>query len=121
MKTVHKGLNLRRQKKCLSWSKLYSYLTLYLLPLPKIKHNFYTLSHKFVRYTEEPYEENLQVRYCDVHYATSNYKLNLNKKEGRNVYSTNNAILESYTTNQHYTHSIVLSNFNLIKYRTKMK
>jgi hypothetical protein len=82
LRLVHKWLNRRSQKKSMSWSKLYSYLTLYPLPLPKIKHNFYTLSHKFVRYIEEPYEGNLQVRFCEGHCATPNYKLNLNKKEG---------------------------------------
>lgn len=79
LKLVHKWLNRRSQKKSMSWSKLYSYLTLYPLPLPKIKHNFYTLSHKFVSYIEEPYEGNLQVRFCEGRYATPNY---LNKKEG---------------------------------------
>jgi len=82
LRLVHKWLNRRSQKKSMSWSKLYSYLTLYPLPKPKIKHNFYTLSHKFVRYIEEPYEGNLQVRFCEGHCATPNYKLNLNKKEG---------------------------------------
>ena len=48
LKLVHKWLNRRSQKKSMSWSKLYNYLTLYPLPLPKIKHNFYTLSHKVV-------------------------------------------------------------------------
>ena len=82
LRLVHKWLNRRSQKKSMSWSKLYNYLTLYPLPLPKIKHNFYTLSHKFVSYIEEPYEGNLQVRFCEGRYATPNYKLNLNKKEG---------------------------------------
>jgi len=82
LRLVHKWLNRRSQKKSMSWSKLYSYLTLYPLPLPKIKHNFYTLPHKFVSYIEEPYEGNLQVRFCEGHCATPNYKLNLNKKEG---------------------------------------
>ncbi|MDQ7060791.1 MAG: group II intron reverse transcriptase/maturase [Sulfurimonas sp.] len=48
LKMVHKWLNRRSQKKSMSWSKLYNYLTLYPLPQPSIKHNFYTLSHKFV-------------------------------------------------------------------------
>jgi len=34
-----------------------------------------------VRYINEPYEESLQVRFCEGHYATQNYKLN--KKKGR--------------------------------------
>jgi len=80
IKLVHKWLNRRSQKRSMSWSKLYNYLTLYPLPKPKIKHNFYTLSHKFVRNIEEPYEGNLQVRFCEGHYATPNYKFN--KKEG---------------------------------------
>jgi len=48
LKLVHKWLNRRSQKKSMSWSKLYNYLTLYPLPQPRIKHNFYTLSHKVV-------------------------------------------------------------------------
>jgi group II intron reverse transcriptase/maturase len=48
LKLVHKWLNRRSQKKSMSWSKLYNYLTLYPLPQPRIKHNFYTLSHKIV-------------------------------------------------------------------------
>ncbi|MDQ7061342.1 MAG: reverse transcriptase domain-containing protein [Sulfurimonas sp.] len=48
LKMVHKWLNRRSQKKSMSWSKLYNYLTLYPLPQPSIKHNFYTLSHEFV-------------------------------------------------------------------------
>jgi len=32
------------------------------------------LSHKAVSYIEEPYEGNLQVRFCEGHYATPNYK-----------------------------------------------
>ena len=80
LRLVHKWLNRRSQKRSMNWSKLYNYLTLYPLPFPKIKHNFYTLSHKFVRYIEEPYEGNLQVRFCEGRYATPNYKLN--KKEG---------------------------------------
>jgi group II intron reverse transcriptase/maturase len=80
IKLVHKWLNRRSQKKSMSWSKLYNYLALYPLPKPKIKHNFYTLSHKVVRYIEEPYEGNLQVRFCEGRSASPNYKLN--KKEG---------------------------------------
>ncbi len=41
---VHEWLNRRSQKKKMSWSKMYNYLTLYPLPKPKIMHNFYTLS-----------------------------------------------------------------------------
>jgi len=48
LRLVHKWLNRRSQKKSMSWSKLYNYLTLYPLPQPRIKHNFYTLSHKVV-------------------------------------------------------------------------
>ncbi len=48
LRLVHKWLNRRSQKKSMSWSKFYNYLDLYPLPMPKIKHNFYTLSHKFV-------------------------------------------------------------------------
>ncbi len=48
LKLVHKWLNRRSQKKSMSWSKLYIYLSLYPLPEPRIKHNFYTLSHKVV-------------------------------------------------------------------------
>ena len=48
LKLVHKWLNRRSQKKSMSWSKLYNYLSLYPLPQPRIKHNFYTLSHKVV-------------------------------------------------------------------------
>ena len=44
-----------------------------LRPKPKIKHNFYTLPRKVVRYIEEPYEGNLQVRFCEGHYATPKY------------------------------------------------
>ncbi len=48
LKLVHKWLNRRSQKKSMRWSKLYNYLNLYPLPQPRIKHNFYTLSHKVV-------------------------------------------------------------------------
>lgn len=48
LKLVHKWLNRRSQKKSMSWSKLYNYLSLYPLPQPRIRHNFYTLSHKVV-------------------------------------------------------------------------
>ena len=65
IRLVHKWLNRRSQKKRMSWSKLANYLELYPLPKPKIKHNFYTLSHKRVSYIEEPYEGNLQVRFCE--------------------------------------------------------
>lgn len=80
LRLVYKWLNRRSQKKSVSWSKKYSYLTLYRLPKPTIKHNFYTLSHKVVSYIENPYEGNLQIRLCEEHYATPNIKLN--KKEG---------------------------------------
>jgi len=42
---VHKWLNRRSQKKKMSWSKLYKYLTLYPLPQPKIIHKIYTSSN----------------------------------------------------------------------------
>lgn len=45
LRLVHKWLNRRSQKKKMSWSKMYNYLTLYPLPQPTIRHNFYTLSH----------------------------------------------------------------------------
>jgi len=48
LRLVHKWLNRRSQKKSMSWSKLYNYLNLYPLPQPRIKHNFYTLSHRVV-------------------------------------------------------------------------
>ena len=73
LRLVHKWLNRRSQKKSMSWSKLYNYLNLYPLPQPKIKHNFYTLSRKIVSCIEEPYEGNLQVRFCEGHYATPKY------------------------------------------------
>ena len=73
LRLVHKWLNRRSQKRSMSWSKLANYLTLYPLPKPKIKHNFYTLFHKVVNYIEEPYEGNLQVRFCEGHYATPRY------------------------------------------------
>jgi len=73
IKLAHKWLNRRSQKRRMSWSKMYNYLTLYPLPKPKIKHNFYTLSRKVVSYIEEPYEGNLQVRFCEGHYATPKY------------------------------------------------
>ncbi len=49
LKLVHKWLNRRSQKKSMSWSKLYNYLSLYPLPQPRIKHNFYTSFHRVVR------------------------------------------------------------------------
>ena len=45
VRLVHKWLNRRSQKKRMSWSKLYDYLSCYPLPKPSIKHNLYTLSH----------------------------------------------------------------------------
>jgi RNA-directed DNA polymerase len=44
IRLVHKWLNRRSQKKRMSWSKLYKYLSCYPLPKPSIKHNLYTLS-----------------------------------------------------------------------------
>ena len=48
LRLTHKLINRRSQKKSVSWSKLYNYLTLYPLPEPKIKHNFYTSFHRVV-------------------------------------------------------------------------
>jgi RNA-directed DNA polymerase len=48
VRMVHKWLNRRSQKKKMSWSKMYKYLTLYPLPKASIKHNLYTLSHSSV-------------------------------------------------------------------------
>jgi len=48
LKLIHKWLNRRSQKKSMSWSKLYNYLSLYPLPQPRIKHNFYTSFHRVV-------------------------------------------------------------------------
>jgi RNA-directed DNA polymerase len=48
LKLIHKWLNRRSQKKKMSWSKMHKYLTLYPLPKPGIRHNFYTLSHSSV-------------------------------------------------------------------------
>jgi group II intron reverse transcriptase/maturase len=48
LKLVHKWLNRRSQKKSMSWSKLYNYLTLYPLPQPRIRHNFYNSFHRVV-------------------------------------------------------------------------
>ena len=45
VRLVRKWLNRRSQKKRMSWSKLYDYLSCYPLPKPSIKHNLYTLSH----------------------------------------------------------------------------
>jgi len=45
VRLVHKWLNRRSQKKRMSWSKLYDYLSCYPLPKPRIKHILYTLSH----------------------------------------------------------------------------
>jgi len=41
----------------MSWSKMYSYLTLYPFPKPKITHSFYILSHKVVNYIESRMRE----------------------------------------------------------------
>lgn len=45
VRLVHKWLNRRSQKKRMSWSKFYDYLSCYPLPKPSIKHSIYTLSH----------------------------------------------------------------------------
>jgi len=42
VKTLHKWLNRRSQKKSMSWANLNNYLKCYPIPRPKIKHNFYT-------------------------------------------------------------------------------
>lgn len=48
VRLTRKWLNRRSQKRTMSWSKMYNYLTLYPLPKPSIRHNFYTLSHNGV-------------------------------------------------------------------------
>ena len=45
IKLAKKWMNRRSQKKKMSWSKMTSYLLLYPLPKPSIRHNFYTSSH----------------------------------------------------------------------------
>ncbi|HIP25070.1 MAG TPA: group II intron reverse transcriptase/maturase [Archaeoglobus profundus] len=45
IKLAKKWMNRRSQKRTMSWDKMNSYLLLYPLPTPSIRHNFYTLSH----------------------------------------------------------------------------
>ncbi len=42
IKSLHKWLNRRSQKKAMNWDKFNEYIKHYPLPKPKIKHNFYT-------------------------------------------------------------------------------
>jgi len=42
VKTLHKWLNRRSQKKSMSWANFNNYLKCYPIPRPGIKHNFYT-------------------------------------------------------------------------------
>jgi RNA-directed DNA polymerase len=44
IRMVHKWLNRRSQRKSFSWKGFLKYLERYPLPMPKITHNFYTLS-----------------------------------------------------------------------------
>lgn len=44
LRVLLKWLNKRSQKKSMNWQGFYNYLECYPLPLPKITHNFYTLS-----------------------------------------------------------------------------
>jgi hypothetical protein len=44
IRTVYKWLNRRSQRKSFSWESFHMYLERYPLPIPKIVHNFYTLS-----------------------------------------------------------------------------
>jgi group II intron reverse transcriptase/maturase len=45
IKLAKKWMNRRSQKRRMSWDKMKSYLLLYPLPKPSIRHSFYTLSH----------------------------------------------------------------------------
>jgi group II intron reverse transcriptase/maturase len=45
IKLAKKWMNRRSQKRTMSWDKMKSYLLLYPLPKPSIRHSFYTLSH----------------------------------------------------------------------------
>jgi len=45
IKLARKWMNRRSQKRTMSWDKMKSYLLLYPLPKPSIRHSFYTLSH----------------------------------------------------------------------------
>ncbi len=44
LRLLHKWLNSRSQKRKMNWKDFDRYLTHYPLPLPRIRHNFYTLS-----------------------------------------------------------------------------
>lgn len=48
IKLARKWMNRRSQKRTMSWIKMKSYLILYPLPKPSIRHNFYALSHNIV-------------------------------------------------------------------------
>ena len=48
VKLARKWMNRRSQKRTMSWNKMKSYLILYPLPKPSIRHNFYALSHNIV-------------------------------------------------------------------------
>ena len=45
IKLAKKWMNRRSQRRTMSWDKMKSYLLLYPLPTPSIRHSFYTLSH----------------------------------------------------------------------------
>jgi group II intron reverse transcriptase/maturase len=45
IRLAKKWMNRRSQKRTMSWIKMSSYLLLYPLPKPSIRHSFYTLSH----------------------------------------------------------------------------
>jgi group II intron reverse transcriptase/maturase len=45
VKLAKKWMNRRSQKRTMSWDKMKSYLLLYPLPKPSIRHSFYALSH----------------------------------------------------------------------------
>lgn len=67
VKLIFKWLNRRSQKRSFNWKSFNRYLELYPLPKPKIYHNLYTLSSAFGSVTEEPYEGNPHVRFCEGH------------------------------------------------------
>lgn len=45
IKLAKKWMNRRSQKKAMSWEKMNKYLLLYPLPKPRIRHNFYAVTH----------------------------------------------------------------------------
>jgi len=45
VRLAKKWMNRRSQKKAMSWEKMTKYLLLYPLPKPKIRHNFYAITH----------------------------------------------------------------------------